>query len=126
MTKENNKKEWILFFKYGLLWLFLAHFMAVMVCFVIAMQIDTSGNYIVSGVLNESIRYSIPVMVIGTLYYCIGFASRGHEKKSISLTLDEKDDQEKSILIGLIAKSMKNRPELISWKSIDMKGEKEL
>lgn len=125
MTKQNNRKEWVLFFKYGLLWLFLAHCMGIMVCFVIAMEINVTGNYVLTGVLSKSFMYSIPVMVIGTVYYCVGFASRGHERKSISLSLDEKDDQEKSILIGLIAKSMKDRPALLHYKSIDMKGDEE-
>jgi hypothetical protein len=123
MTKNNNKKDWILFFKYGLLWLVLAQALAVMICFVVAMDITEDGSHMLIGTLGKSFRYSIPVMIIGIPYYCVGFAARGHERKSISLNLEEKDNQEKSILIGVIAKSMEKRPELISWKSIDMKGD---
>ena len=116
MTKDKNK--------YGLLWLLLVECLAFLICFIIAMDIEDDG-FLVSGTLNESFKRAIPVMIVGIPFYCVGFAARGHEKKSISLSLDEKDDQEKSILIGVIAKSMDKRPKLLSWRSIDMKGDKE-
>ena len=118
MTKERNRRDWIIFFKYGLLWLFFAHCMTMMICFVVSMEIEENGSYLLVGTLSESFQYSVPVMIIGTPFYCVGFAARGREKKSIAITLEEKDDEEKMILLGIIAKSMKKRPALFSWQGV--------
>lgn len=107
ILKSNN---WELF-RWGLFGLTCTSLLVYLIFVAISIQYYTSVSYTVWAVLGSAFLLCFPNLITGILYYFTGFAFRGKERKSIKLFLEEKTDEEKMILLGIIWKSMDVKPQ---------------
>ena len=117
MTKEYKRKELKIFFLYGIVGFLCALLFTWIIFFCFSMRFKFNGifNY---GILISSFFEASPYLAIGLFFYCVGFCFRGRERKSFTIDLEEKDDNEKWILLGIITKSMKKGPSIPENKGV--------
>jgi hypothetical protein len=68
-------------------------------------------NYTIWGRLGPIFLECLPCLIGAGIGFAVGFAFRGKERKDIAILLSEKSDHEKLLLLGLIWKSMEEKPQ---------------
>lgn len=107
MIKEQNKKEAKTYFRFALIGLFCSELFTYIIFFAVNTRVFEDENYRLIGMMALSLNNAFPYMVFGFLFYALGYAFRGKERKSLEINLDEINDTEKWIYIAMIKKSMK-------------------
>lgn len=111
MDKKDILKpdNWALF-RWGLFGLTCTSLLVYLIFVAISIQYYPGISYTIWAVLGSAFLLCFPNLITGILYYFTGFAFRGKERKSIKLFLEDKTDEEKMILLGIIWKSMDVKP----------------
>ena len=115
MIKQEETKQRKIFFLYGIGGLLASLLLTYIVFFTFSMRYKNNGPYTI-GFLISSLWDALPYMVTGIIFYSIGFAFRGMERKSFGINLKRLDDTEKWIYLGIIRKSMNAGPDFINGK----------
>lgn len=115
MIKEHNRKESKTYFRFALAGLICSELFTYIIFFAVNTRILENENYQLVGIMATSLNNAFPYMIFGILYFCIGYAFRGKERKSLEINLEEINDTEKWIYIAMIKKTIK-------LKNDDLKG----
>lgn len=116
ITDQEVKEQTILFWKWGVAGLLLVELLLYIIFFSINIRYYQDTSYNVIGTLVNTFFLAFPHMACGILFYAVGFAVRGAERKSVALNLSRMDEMQKWIALGIIKKSMINGPKIIPEK----------